>query len=82
MDHLQLTGQNLGQVFNFRSGHWHAVTFLVLSVKLPNLQLKTQTKQLLGSLPLVTAFPSLFNAMSMIPSPLPWYGKSEMKKNK
>jgi hypothetical protein len=31
----------------------HAATFLVLSVKLPNLQLKTRPKQLLGSLPLV-----------------------------
>jgi hypothetical protein len=57
MDILQLTGQNLGQVFNFRSGHLHATTFLVLSVKLPNLQLKTRPKQLLGSLPLVIALP-------------------------
>jgi hypothetical protein len=49
---LQLTGQNLGRVFNFRSGHLHAAAFLVSSVKLPNLQLKTQPKQLLGYLPL------------------------------
>jgi hypothetical protein len=41
------------KVFNFRSGHLHDTTFLVLSVKLPNLKLKTQPKQLLGSLPLV-----------------------------
>jgi hypothetical protein len=56
---LLLTGQNLGRVFNFRSGHLHAATFLVLSVKLPNLQLKTRPKQLLGSLPLVIAIPDL-----------------------
>jgi hypothetical protein len=35
MDKLQLTGQNLGRVFNFRSAQLHAATFLVLSVKLP-----------------------------------------------
>jgi hypothetical protein len=46
-----------GQVFNFRSGHVHAATFLVLYVKLPNLKLKSQPKQLLGSLPLVIALP-------------------------
>jgi hypothetical protein len=59
MDKLQLTGQNLGQVFNFRSGHLHAATFLVLSVKLPNLQLKTWPKQLLGYLPIVIALLAL-----------------------
>ncbi len=58
MDKLQLTGQNLSQVFNFRSGHLHAATFLVLSVKLPNLQLKIQPKPLLGSLPLVIVLPT------------------------
>jgi len=35
----------------------HVATFLALSVKLPNLQLKTQPKQILGSLPLVIALP-------------------------
>jgi hypothetical protein len=59
MDKLQLTGQNLGRVFNFRSDHLHAPIFLVLLVKLPNLQLKTQPKQLLGYLPLVIALPAL-----------------------
>jgi hypothetical protein len=34
---LQLTRQ----VLNFRSGHVHVATFLVLSAKLPSLQLKT-----------------------------------------
>jgi hypothetical protein len=58
MDKLQLTGQNLGRVFNFRSGHLHASTFLVLLVKLPNSQLKTRHKQLLGSLRIVIALPS------------------------
>ncbi len=57
MDELQLTGQNLGQVFNLRNGHLHAAKFLVLSVKLPNLQLKTRLKQLPGSLPLVIELP-------------------------
>ncbi len=57
MDKLQPTGGNLGRVFNFRSGHLHVATFLVLSVKLPNLQFKTRPKQLLGSLPLVIALP-------------------------
>jgi hypothetical protein len=52
MDKLQLTGQNLGQVFYFRYGHVRAVHFLSLGVKLPNLKLKTRPKQLLGSLPL------------------------------
>ncbi len=41
IDKLQLTRQNLGRVLNFRSGHVHVATFLVLSAKLPNLQLKT-----------------------------------------
>jgi hypothetical protein len=59
MAKLQLTGQNLGQVFTFRRGHLHAATFSVLSVKPPILQLKTWPKQLLGSLPLVIALPNL-----------------------
>jgi hypothetical protein len=41
MDKLQLTGQNLGHAFNNRSVHLRDATFLVLAVKLPNLQLKT-----------------------------------------
>jgi hypothetical protein len=59
MDKLRLTGQNQGRVFNFRSGHLHFAKLLVLSVKLPNLQLKTRLKQLLGYLPLVIAHPAL-----------------------
>ncbi len=30
---LQLTGQNLGQVFNFRSGHLQAAHFFAFSSK-------------------------------------------------
>jgi hypothetical protein len=58
MDKLRLTGQNLGRVFNFRFGHLHAEHFWCYLVQLPNLKLKTQPKQLLGSLPLVIAFPA------------------------
>ena len=35
----------------------HAAAFLVASVKLPNLELKTRSKQLLGYLPLDIALP-------------------------
>jgi hypothetical protein len=52
MDKLQLAEQNLGRVFNFRSGHLHAADLWFYLVKLPNLNLKTWSKQLLGSLPL------------------------------
>jgi hypothetical protein len=54
---LQLTGQNLGQVFNFRFGHLQAEHFWCYQVKQPNLKLKTWSKQLLCSLPLVIALP-------------------------
>jgi len=43
MDKLQLTGRNLGSVFNFRSGHLHALQSAI-SVKMPNLKLKTLTQ--------------------------------------
>jgi len=56
-DKLKLTGQNLGRVFNFRSGHLHAATFLESSVKLTNLEVKTLPKQLLVSHLLVIALP-------------------------
>jgi len=58
MDKLKLTGRNLGRVFNIRRSHLHAATFLVLSVQLPNLQLKTWPKQLLGYLLLDIAHPA------------------------
>jgi hypothetical protein len=41
MDKLQLTGQNLGQVFNFSFGHLHAEHSWCYQVKLPNFKLKT-----------------------------------------
>jgi hypothetical protein len=57
MDKLHLTGQNLGQVLNFRSGHLHVALLWCYRVKLPDLKLKTQPKQLLGSIPLDTTLP-------------------------
>jgi hypothetical protein len=45
MGKLQLTGQNLGQIFNSRNGRVDAVHFLCYGVKLPNLKLKTWPKQ-------------------------------------
>ncbi len=51
IDKLQLSGQNLGRVFDFRFGHLHPENFGYYQVKLPNLNLKTQLKPLLGSLP-------------------------------
>jgi hypothetical protein len=55
MDKLQLTGRNQGRVFNSR-----AVCAMQLScfeTKLPNLMLRTQPQQHLGSLPLDIALP-------------------------
>ncbi len=45
MDKLQLTGRNLGRVFNFRFGHLRAEHFWCYQVKLPDLKLKTRPKQ-------------------------------------
>jgi hypothetical protein len=56
MDKLLLRGQNLGQLFNLRSGHLHAATFFGVISKTAQ-QLKTQPKQLQGSFPLVIALP-------------------------
>ncbi len=52
MDKLQLTGRNLGRVFNLRSSHLHAAHLWCYQVKLPNSKLKAQPKLLLGSLPI------------------------------
>jgi hypothetical protein len=57
MDTLQLTGQNLGRVFNFRSDHLHSAYLYCYLVKLPNFNLKTRPKQLLDYLPLDIALP-------------------------
>jgi hypothetical protein len=62
MDKLQLTGQNIGRVFNFRNGRMHAVHLLCYRVKLLNLKMKTWPEQLLGSLLLDIMLPShIFN---------------------
>jgi hypothetical protein len=59
MDKLQITGQSLGQVFNFSIGHLYVVHLWCYKVKLPNLKLKTWPKQLLGYLLLDIALPGL-----------------------
>jgi hypothetical protein len=46
------TGQNQGRVFNSRSGRVCATQLPCFETKRPNLELKTQPKQLLGSLPI------------------------------
>ncbi len=50
IDKLQLTGQNLGRIFNFRSGHSHSAHLWYYWLKLINLKLKTWPKQLQSSL--------------------------------
>jgi hypothetical protein len=57
MDKLKQTGQNLGRVLNSRLGNASIHCAIVCITKGPNLKLKTRPKQLLGSLPLVFAFP-------------------------
>ncbi len=58
MDKLQLTGLNLGRVFNSRSGCVCAMQLLCFETKLPYLMSKTRPKQLLGYLPLDIALPA------------------------
>ncbi len=58
MDKLQLTGLNLGRVFNYRCGHAPTQIITCTSSKQPNLQLKTRPKQVLGYLPLAFVLPS------------------------
>jgi len=50
MDKLKLTGQNLGQSFNFRYVHARVPCTSCTTPKLPNLKLKFQPKQLEGSI--------------------------------
>ncbi len=61
MEKLQLREQNLGQVFNLRSGHLHAAKFLLLSIKLPNLQLKTRAQTTARFSPPISYRAPLFN---------------------
>ncbi len=58
MDKLQLTGQNLGRVFNSRSDCMSALHLFCYEAKQPNLKLKTRPKQLLGSILLVFMLPA------------------------
>jgi hypothetical protein len=58
MDKLQLTGQILGQVFNFICDRAHAGHLLFYGIKLPNLKMKTLPKLLLGYLPLYIVLPA------------------------
>ncbi len=58
MDKLKLTGRNLGQVLYCRLARTWIGHAIVNITKQPNLKLKTQTKQLLGSLPLAFTLPS------------------------
>ncbi len=63
MHKLQLTGRNLGWVFNSRSGHVYATHSCHYWAKLSNFKLKTRPKQLLGSLQLDSnflPFPTIF----------------------
>jgi len=59
MDKLLLKGQNLCRVFNSRSGCVCAMQLHCFEAKLPDLMLKAQPKQLLGSLCLDIALPAL-----------------------
>jgi hypothetical protein len=58
MDKLQLTGQNLGRVFNSRSGRMCVMPLCCYEAKWANLKFKTRPKQLLGSLRLAFALPT------------------------
>jgi hypothetical protein len=59
-----------GQVFNSRSGRVYATHSCCYWVKLPNLKLKTQPKQLLGSLPLDILLPAWTVSLSCLNKPL------------
>ncbi len=58
MDKLKLTGQNLGWVFHSGLGRAYIGHAIVETTKQLNLKLKTQPKQLLGSLLLAFAIPA------------------------
>jgi hypothetical protein len=57
MGKLQLTGRNLGRVFNSRRGRVHATKLPCFGTKLPDLKLKTQARLLSGPLPLDIVLP-------------------------
>ncbi len=56
MDKIGLTGQNLGRVFNSRSGCFHIMKKCCHQAKLSTLRLKTRTEQVLGLLLLYIVF--------------------------
>ncbi len=58
MSKLQLTGQNLGRIFNSGSGCVYVVHLRYFEVKQANFKLKTRHKQLLGTLLLDIKLPS------------------------
>ncbi len=68
MDKLQSAGQSLGRVFNSKSGCMCAGHLFCYKPKQLNLKLKTWPKQLLGSLPIAYALPTmcLFPQISMM----------------
>jgi hypothetical protein len=66
MDKLKLTGRNLGRVFHSRLSRSCTGHAIVHITKKPNLNLKSQPKQLLGSLPLSFALHSLSNRKTLI----------------
>ncbi len=57
MDKLKLAGQNLGRVFNSRLSCACIDHAIVCITKQPNLKVRTQPKQLLGSLALAFVLP-------------------------
>ncbi len=59
MDKLKLTGRALGRVYNFRSGCMCTMHLLLGVAIQPNLELKTQPKPVLGSLPLAFTLPAV-----------------------
>ncbi len=63
MDKLQVTGQNLGRVFNSRSGCMCARLLRCYEAKLPDLKSKTRSKIILGSLPIDIAQAWLFGTV-------------------
>jgi hypothetical protein len=78
MDKLQLTGWNLGRVFNYSSDRMFVIHLFGYEAIQPNLKLKTRPKQLLGYLPLAFALPRLVGLPSLVQylfgkaSSLPW----------
>ncbi len=66
MNKLKLTGQNLGRVFNSRLERVCIYCTSACMTKRPNIKLKTEPKQLLGSLPLAFALPEASIALSLL----------------